>query len=115
MTRSDVRLSAALALAGLTLLALAPAATARSGAPATGDGLTTCQRAISRIGAQMGHTLEKDAGGSDIYVFVVRSDSGDYSVRCDGSTGTLGAIDLCLKGTSSTCLAHSANGAASGK
>ncbi len=93
MTRRDARLSTSLALAGLAMLALAPASLARGGAPAASDGLTTCQRAVSRIGAQMGHTLQKDADGSDIYVFIVRSDGGNYSVRCNGGTGTLGTID----------------------
>ena len=93
MTRSDVSLSTSLAIACIAMAALSPTASARGGAPSASDGLTTCQRAVSRIGAQMGHTLQKDADGSDIYVFVVRSDGGNYSVRCNGGTGTLGTID----------------------
>ena len=81
------------AIAGIVMLATGPSAMATTGAPATGDGLTACERSVSRIGAQMGHTLQKGADGGVVYVFVVRSDGGNYAVRCEGGTGTLGAID----------------------
>ncbi len=114
MVRRDTRLASALAAAVLAGVAFIPAASARNAAPSQADALGTCQRAVSRIGAQMGHTQHKNSDGGDSFVFVVRSDGGEYAVRCDGATGTLGAIESCWKRASSTCLAQ-ASGSAHGE
>lgn len=92
-TTASIGHASALALAAVATVAVAGLASARSGAPAAGDGLSQCQRAVSRIGAQLGHTVRPDADGHETYVFVVRSDGGEYAVHCDARTGSLGAID----------------------
>lgn len=111
MTRNAARLSGSLAATILGSLALVSAANARNAAPSQTDPLSTCQRAISRIGGQIGHIQRKDNdGSSNIFVFLVRSEGGEYAVQCNGATGTLGAIEPCWKRASTTCLAQSSGG-----
>lgn len=111
MVHRETRLAAALAAAAIAGVACIPAASARNAAPSQADALGTCQRAVSRIGAQMGHTQQRNSDGSESFVFVVRSDGGEYAVRCDGATGTLGAIEPCWKRASSICLAQASDSA----
>ena len=83
-----------IALVAMTAAAFASSpASARVAAPTTGDALSVCQRAVSRIGAQMSHTLEAAPDGGDLYVFVIRSEGSRYTVRCDGRTGSLGEVE----------------------
>lgn len=73
--------------------AIADGALARTASGGTDSGLGACQRAVSRIGAEMSHRLDSSAAGEEIYLFIVRGHGGEYSVRCDGRTGSLGAVD----------------------
>ena len=83
-------------IASLALVApfAAMPADARIAAGASGsDGLGACQRAVSRIGAQMGHELSRSPDGHETYVFTIRSDGGDYRVPCDATTASLGTVE----------------------
>lgn len=80
-------------LALVAPLAAMPADARTAAGASRSDGLGACQRAVSRIGAQMGHELSRSPDGYETYVFTIRSDGGDYRVPCDATTASLGTVE----------------------
>lgn len=85
---------------GITICLLASsAAEARTAAPSGEDGLGACQRAVSRIGAQMSHQRSVSPDGQETIQFVLRGEGGDYTVSCNARTGSIGAAVPVLRST----------------
>lgn len=93
MIRQVICRTATAGAAALAMIIGTDAAGGRSLSPAADDALGSCQRAVSRIGAQIGHVKETTPEGKAVYVFTIRGNSQRYTVRCDAATGSLGAVE----------------------
>ncbi len=76
-------------LVAVTLSSGVGQALAAADKPVSGINLDACQKAMSVLGASMGHTEVKAKDGRPLFRFWLRTTGLDYTADCDAATGSV--------------------------